>query len=161
MERRRKYKSHKSPQDSDHRCRIKIFNRQTNLPIKRSSVIEAVNFFLQEKNVDCQEIAIYFIGKRKSSQLHSQFFNDPTPTDCMTFPLDADFLGEIFICPQVAKEANPRAPYEETTLYIFHSLLHLLGYDDIDKKKRARMKREENRLLALARKNTCILESSS
>ena len=118
-------------------------------------------FFLREKKVTCKELSVYFVGKRKIATLHGKYFNDPTPTDCITFPLDRDFLGEIFICPKVALEANPRSPYVETTLYIFHCLLHLLGYDDISKKERARMQREQNRLLTLAKRKKCILAPSS
>jgi probable rRNA maturation factor len=159
MERRRKHQSHRPPQDP---CRcIKIFNRQSNLPIKVSSARKLVDFFLREKKVSCEEIAIYFVGKRKITQLHRGHFQDPTPTDCITFPMDDQFLGEIFVCPQSALDYNPQHPYLETTLYIIHGLLHLLGYDDIDNKERARMRREEKRLMALARKQRCTLEPLS
>lgn len=159
MERRRKQKSDRSSQDSCYR--INLYNRQSNLRVSARSIRRAVLFFLHEKKVDCQELSVYLVGKRKITTLHAQFFNDPTPTDCITFPLDDKFLGEIFVCPQVACETNPKKPYDETTLYIFHCLLHLLGYDDIDKNKRAQMRREERRLMALARRKSCILESSS
>ncbi len=138
--------------------RISIFNRQTSLKISPASVRGLVRFFLDQKKVKCQEISIYFVGKRKSGLLHKQFFNDPTPTDCMTFPIDSQFLGECVICPQVALEENPSNPYEEVSHYLVHSLLHLIGYDDIDKKKQALMRKEERRLLALARKCRCMLE---
>ncbi len=114
-------------------------------------------FFLQEKKISTQEVAIYFVGTRKITQLHAEHFNDPTPTDCITFPFDDQLLGEIFVCPKAALDYNPKKPYEETTLYIIHGLLHLLGYDDIDSKKRARMRREEKRLMALAKKHRCII----
>ena len=114
-------------------------------------------FFLQEKKVATQEVAIYFVGIRKITQLHAEHFQDPTPTDCITFPLNEQLLGEIFVCPKAAMNYNPKHPYEETTLYIIHGLLHLLGYDDIDRKKRARMRREEKRLMALAKKHRCLV----
>ena len=114
-------------------------------------------FFLQEKKIDNQEVVIYFVGIRKITQLHADHFQDPTPTDCITFPLNEDILGEIFVCPKAALDYNPKHPYEETTLYIIHGLLHLLGYDDIDTKERGRMRREEKRLMALAKKHRCII----
>ncbi|MBS0649203.1 MAG: rRNA maturation RNase YbeY [Verrucomicrobia bacterium] len=116
-----------------------------------------VSFFLQEKKADCKEVAIYFVGQKKISQLHQDYFQDPTPTDCITFPLDSDFLGEIFVCPQAALDYNPEHPHQETTLYVLHGLLHLLGYDDIDRKERTRMRREEKRLMALAKKHRCLI----
>jgi probable rRNA maturation factor len=157
MERRRKHQSHRPSKNTSH-CRIALYNRQ---PIKITGVKEAVSFFLREKKVECQKLSVYFVGKKKITALHGQFFDDPTPTDCITFPIDEEFLGEIFICPEAALEYNPKKPAEEITLYLFHCLLHLLGYDDIDKKKRVKMRREEKRLLALARKHRCILEISS
>lgn len=159
MERRRKHPGHGSSQNA---CPvaslgIKIFNRQSNLPLKAASVRRLVAFFLQEKKVDCKKVALYFVGQRKIGQLHADFFQDPTTTDCITFPLGDGHLGEIFICPQAAINYNPQRPYEEVSLYILHSLLHLLGYEDIDKKKRAVMRKEEKRLMKLANKNRCLL----
>ena len=155
MERRRKHQSDRASKNPC--CRIKIYNRQSNLSIDLSSVRRLVMFFLQEKKIASQEVAIYFVGARKITQLHTQYFNDPTPTDCITFPFDDQLLGEIFVCPKAALDYNPQKPYEETTLYIIHGLLHLLGYDDIDSKKRARMRREEKRLMALAKKHRCMI----
>lgn len=155
MERRRKHQGDRASQDAG--CCIKIYNRQANLPIKISSVRKLVSFFLQEKKVGCKEVVVYFVGKKKISQLHQDHFQDPTPTDCITFPLDQNFLGEIFVCPQAALDYNPQHPYQETTLYVIHGLLHLLGYDDIDRKKRTQMRREEKRLMALAKKYHCLI----
>ena len=117
-------------------------------------------FVLQKKKI-FQEVAIYFVGVRKITRLHAKYFNDPTPTDCITFPLlDNQLLGEIFICPKAALDYNPKKPYEETTLYIIHGLLHLLGYDDIESKKRIRMRREEKRLMALVKKHRCMIKEN-
>lgn len=101
------------------------------------------------------------MGKRKISLLHKQFFNDPFVTDCITFPIDSDYLGEIFICPQVAYDYNPKKPYVETSLYIIHAILHLLGYDDLEESQRKIMHKEQMRLLKLAIKHRCILQTSS
>jgi probable rRNA maturation factor len=147
MERRRKHPGDRPSQDPCYR--IKIFNRQSNLPLKASSVRRLVLSVLQEKRVKCQEVALYFVGMRKIRALHAEYFQDPSPTDCITFPMNNEFLGEIFICPQAAISYNPKKPYEEVALYIIHGLLHLLGYDDIDTRKRALMRKEEKRLLKL------------
>ena len=75
----------------------------------------------------------------------------------ITFPLDQDFLGEIFICPKTALLYNPQHPYQETTLYVIHGLLHLLGYDDISSKERTIMRREEKKLMTLVKKADCFI----
>ena len=140
-------------------CMIVVLNRQTSLPIKIASVRRLVRFILDQKNISCKRISITFVGMRKIAEIHGKFFNDPTVTDCMTFPIDKHFLGECVICPKVALERCPAKPYEETSHYLIHCLLHLIGYDDIDKKKQAVMRKEELRLLKLARKSACLLEA--
>ena len=120
-----------------------------------------VTFVLDQCLTSCDEIGLYFVTKKQIGQLHAQFFQDPTPTDCITFPLDQDFLGEIFVCPKVAQEYDPYHPHLEATLYIIHGILHLLGFNDIEQKERDKMKRKQRDLLNLAIKAKCILETSS
>ena len=36
-------------------------------------------------------------------------------------------------------------PFDETTLYIVHGLLHLLGYDDLNEEDRKKMRKAEAR----------------
>ena len=157
MERRRKQKSDRTSKNSI--TLIAVYNRQKVLPIQTASVRRLVQFVIDQKKIRCSQIAIHFVGKRQSSLLHGEFFDDPTPTDCMTFPIDKQFLGECIICPPIALERNPQHPHIETSHYLIHCLLHLIGYDDIDKKKQAIMRKEERRLLLLARKSGCLLEA--
>ena len=156
MERRRKQKSDRASQNPY--PRITVTNRQKALPLSPASVQRLVVFFLNKKNIVCTDLSVYFVGKRKICQIHKKFFNDSSPTDCMTFPIGKDFLGECVICPQIALEVNPSNPYEEASHYLIHCLLHLIGYDDIDKRKQTLMRKEEHRLLKLARKSGCLLE---
>jgi probable rRNA maturation factor len=159
MERRRKHTSHRPSKNSSYS--ITVYNRQRDLSIERSSVKKLVSFVLSQKKVQPTGVEVYFVSKEKITELHEQYFDDPTPTDCITFPMhELAFLGEIFICPKIAMEYDPKKPYLETTLYIIHSLLHLLGYDDLQRKKRERMQREEKRLLKLCQNKRCILQTS-
>lgn len=156
MERRGKHARDQSPKNQ---CpKVRVFNSQTALSIKNESVRKLIRLVLENKRVMCQEVSVYLVGKKKISSLHSSFFNDPSPTDCITFPMDESFLGEVFVCPQMACEYNPSKPYEEVTLYIIHGLLHLLGYEDEDSMARKKMRKEELRLMTLVRKEKCALE---
>ena len=53
-------------------------------------------------------MGVYFVTMKEICRLHDQFFNDPSPTDCITFPIDLDpatadrYLGDIFIAPEAA-----------------------------------------------------------
>ena len=65
--------------------------------------------------------------------------NDQTPYS---------ILGEVFICPAIAveyAEKHQKNPLEETTLYLVHELLHLIGYDDLNPEDRKEMRKAEAR----------------
>ena len=95
----------------------------------------------------CEQIAVFFVTSKELCRLHDEFFDDPSPTDCITFPIDLDpetpdrYLGDIFISPEAAL-AYPK-PYEELTLYLVHGLLHLIGYDDMTPAEKKKMRRKE------------------
>lgn len=132
---------------------IFVYDDQSDLLIDQALVKKLVHFLLVDLGVLCDEVTICFTDKKSISQLHEQFFNDPTPTDCISFPIDNDpnsalykVLGEIFVCPEVAMEysnQNNIDPYEELSLYIVHGILHLIGYDDIEEKDREEMRKKE------------------
>ncbi len=97
--------------------------------------------------ITCDELSIYFVTSPEISKLHKEFFNDPSPTDCISFPLDSSYLGDIFICPKAALDYDPKNPYQEILLYLIHGLLHLLGYDDIEPLPRRKMRKMEKKCM--------------
>lgn len=135
---------------------VSIFNQQSSLKISSDQVQNLVPQVICGEGQKCDEICIYFVDVPTICQLHEQFFNDPSPTDCISFPLDAEndedfpyrLLGEVFVCPATAvayAEKHKVDPYEETTLYIVHGLLHLMGYDDLLDDDRQDMRQAEDR----------------
>lgn len=133
---------------------IYIFNGQKGLSIPKPKVKKIVKAVVSYEAKNYDEVAIHFISTEEICKLHEQFFQDPSPTDCISFPMDLDdqdgyrVLGEVFICPQTAIDYATKHrtnPHAETTLYIVHGLLHLMGYDDIDKKDRTKMRSAEKR----------------
>lgn len=141
--------------------RITTYNTQKDLPLSLKSVREHFPLLLQRLHVKTDEIILHFVTERKICRLHEDFFADPSSTDCISFPMDPSesyteeshhILGEIFVCPKVAiayAQEKGLDPYEETTLYIVHGLLHLLGYDDLDPESRKTMRRMEKKCLRL------------
>ncbi|MES2273662.1 MAG: rRNA maturation RNase YbeY [Chlamydiota bacterium] len=126
--------------------KIHIFNQQKDLPLEKRAVRLLVRSTLAFLGASCEEVTIYFITEKKIADLHLQFFQDPSPTDCISFPIDSKYLGEVFVCPNVAiRYAKKRKldPYQETALYIIHGLLHLLGYDDLEEALRRTMRKKE------------------
>lgn len=116
-------------------------------------------FFLFELlQIKTDEISIQFVSEKRISQLHALFFQDPSSTDCITFPIDSipyqsnryHLLGEIFICPKIAKqyaEKHHINPFEELCRYVVHGILHLIGFEDEKPNLRMQMKRKENACL--------------
>ncbi len=66
-----------------------IYNRQKALPISKSSVRRVLGGLCSFLRIQCEEISVYFVSEKKICQLHVEFFNDPSLTDCISFPVDA------------------------------------------------------------------------
>lgn len=146
--------------------KISVYNRQKDLKISKASAQKAFIAASKLYDVEFDEAAIHFVSEKELCKLHEEFFNDPSPTDCITFPVDAGetpgyrFLGEVFVSPKAALEITKKSdgdPHEETTLYLIHGLLHLLGYNDIKKEEIKEMRREEARIMNyLKNQNLCL-----
>lgn len=114
----------------------------------------------------CHEVSIHFVEEATICELHDEYFQDPSPTDCISFPIDDEtetewrILGEIFISPKAALDYSSDKKlnsYEELTLYLVHGLLHLLGYDDKEEKERQIMRSKEASKLALLKEKELLL----
>lgn len=135
--------------------KIHIYNCQKDAPIYKRDVRAIVQAVLKHEKSAHSEVSIYFVSSRKICQLHAQFFNDATLTDCISFPIDQDHLGEIFVCPKTAlqyAEQKKLDPYQEIALYVIHGLLHCLGYDDLQPSEKRAMRKKEKSCMALINK---------
>lgn len=122
---------------------VNVIDQQQTLKISEEQVKQLVKEVILSEGETCDEVNVYFVDTPTICDLHEQFFNDPSPTDCISFPLDektegeGDYrlLGEVFVCPETAIDYlthHSGSVYDETSLYIVHGLLHLMGYDDIE-----------------------------
>lgn len=147
---------------------VSIYQRQEDLPLNNLQIEDLVKGVFSFLGILTDEIIFNFVSKNEISQIHEEFFNDPSPTDCITFPIDTEYtsdsysvIGEAFICPAVGIEYAPNNPYEEVSLYIVHCILHLLGYEDIEEEDQCEMRKEEKRLLSYLSENRLILVNPS
>jgi len=134
--------------------RIDIINEQKDLKISPPAIRRIVREVIRFEKRAFDEVGIHFITTQSICELHQEYFNDPSPTDCISFPLDDDMpggykmMGDIFICPQAAidyaQEHSDEAS-RELTLYIVHGLLHLMGYDDMNECDEMEMRKAEKR----------------
>lgn len=130
---------------------IFVDNQQTDLAIDPAKIKRVILAFLKLEKIRADEISINFVDTATICDLHAEYFDDPTTTDCISFPMDDEdeeyrVLGEVFVCPRTAidyAEENKTDPQEETILYVIHGLLHLIGLDDIEEEDREEMRRRE------------------
>ena len=119
---------------------------------------KVISFLLEELDLVTDEVSFHFVTEGAIRELHKRFFNDATPTDCITLPLDSPsakrmgyhVMGEAFICPKTAlfyAKKEQIEPETEVYRYIIHCLLHFMGYTDAAPKKKAQMKRKEGACL--------------
>ncbi|WP_420420887.1 rRNA maturation RNase YbeY [Simkania sp.] len=152
--------------------KVNCYNSQDSLKIPPARVQLLVECMLAFKKVKTDELSIHFVDKKTISELHQEFFQDPTPTDCITFPVDAPdedpgghhVLGEVFVCPEVAIEYakdHKLLPYDEVSMYIIHGLLHLLGYDDLSLDEEKIMREEEKRCMKYLREQNALIDEAS
>lgn len=146
---------------------INISNRQRLLKIPPKKVRKLVETVILNEGHSCDEVSIQFVNTKTMCQMHEDFFDDPSPTDCMSFPLDDEpsddyrVLGDVVVCPETAinyAKLHQTNHYQELTLYIVHGLLHLMGYDDIRETDRKKMRAAEKRHMTKLHALQLILE---
>lgn len=138
------------------RCTVNIFAKQKRYPVDEEHIRKLVEAFFCVYKLPHDEVSIHFVTKSQIAKLHDIYFDDPSITDCISFPIDSaddpgyKVLGEVFVCPAVAHEyaSDHDTSYsDEVDLYVIHGLLHLIGFDDIAPADKKRMRREEKRFL--------------
>lgn len=89
-------------------------------------------------------LSIVIVGDRAMKDYNRRFHHVNTATDVLSFssPLDDDYLGDVIISYDTAKENARHAGWrvsEELELLVTHGVLHLLGYDDATPQERETM----------------------
>ncbi len=145
---------------------IFVHNEQSLTPIQIDSIEPIVSAVLKNERAKCDELHVHFVNETKICEVHEHFFQDPSPTDCISIQVDSPaaspcFLGEIFISPQAAYDyikSHPGSFEEELTLYLVHGLLHLLGYDDLEENEEKKMRLAEKRQMNYLKTNQLLIK---
>lgn len=136
-------------------------NKQKSMTVQWPSVKMLARFVLSQLDIDDVEVGIIFVDNNRIRRLHSEYFNQDSSTDVISFPMDASpiaegapvLFGDIVVSAEKALEYARQHnidPYSELSLYVIHGLLHLAGYDDIDISERKKMLSKQRRLLMVA-----------
>ncbi|MCF6766876.1 rRNA maturation RNase YbeY [Thiotrichales bacterium 19S11-10] len=128
------------------------------------SLDDITNWFqlvLADQEVPTASLSITYLSLDEMQQLNNQYRYKNKPTNILSFPFEAPpglpesatehfFLGDLVISPDVlqqeADEQNKLLTHHQTHIYI-HGLLHLLGYDHIEKHDQVVMEALEIKLL--------------
>jgi probable rRNA maturation factor len=112
-------------------------------------ILALANFALQKMHIDAAaDIEILLVNENVMESYHLDWMQESGPTDVLSQPIDglrpgkpnaltpAGHLGMIVLCPQVAQKqavAAKHSELKEILILVAHSILHLLGYDHVEK----------------------------
>lgn len=139
---------------------IEVFNNQKKIKINKNKIKKvAVKFLTHLTQRKGRMLNITFVSPYSISRINRKYFKKNVTTDVIALePRDfnkniySNYLGDIIICPQKAKENCKRFSTsfkKEILLYVAHGILHLLGYDDLNKKNLLKMENKQKQLLRL------------
>lgn len=119
--------------------------KQCYLPVERQ-VSDWINAALQASettDVGAEaELTVRVVGKAEMIQLNSRFRNKQSVTNVLSFPFEPPagvclpLLGDVVVCAEVvSEEARQQSKCDEQhwAHIVVHGVLHLLGYDHIEK----------------------------
>jgi probable rRNA maturation factor len=101
-------------------------------------------------------LGLRIVGGAESAALNNRFRRKSYPTNVLSFPFEAppgtrsDILGDLVICaPVVRREARvQRKPVNAHWAHmVVHGILHLRGYDHLNRRDATVMEKKEIRIL--------------
>jgi probable rRNA maturation factor len=143
---------------------VEIANLQKHYEINKSKIRKVVKVVLN-KEVKSAKLSIAFVDNEEIKRLNERFLGSNEVTDVIAFPLSnkEDILsGEIVISVETAVEVANRKKSNvegEIILYLVHGILHLLGYNDNNKKNATIMHEKESEILAFLGYNVPEVEN--
>jgi probable rRNA maturation factor len=132
-------------------------NNESGTEVDEQAILDIARYALARMRIHpLSELSVIVVDEDAMEQLHIQWMDEPGPTDVMSFPMDElrpgkddeeppqGLLGDIVLCPEVAKKQGDAAATkhtmdEELQLLTVHGVLHLLGYDHEEADERAEM----------------------
>jgi len=141
--------------------KIAINNRQKRLKINKKAALNLTSFLMQKASRllparKWAEISVVIADNALTSSLNTEFMNDASPTDVLSFalpPMPGEtvlFSGEIFVNAEIAMEiggGNAAKTEHEMALYIAHGCDHIMDQDDRTASERKTMRSRELRWL--------------
>jgi len=121
------------------------------IKIDKSLIHKIVKKLSDDLDFKILSMQINLVNSEEMKKINSKYLNHNYSTDIITFNYaeSNDLDGEIYISIDDAASNAKRygvSFFEEVLRNVIHGFLHLLGYDDKQKKEKVIMKRLENSL---------------
>jgi len=133
---------------------VSVVNRQRQVRVAASWIARVVRGTLAAERVALAEIGVRLVDDRRIARLHAEWFDDPTATDVITFPLsgaaDPVLAGDLVVSAETARRRAREfgwPPRHELAYYVVHGLLHLTGHDDTQPAARRTMRARERSVM--------------
>ena len=136
-----------------------IFNEtDKNLEKEMDKLHELLEFTLKREKLENVEFNIIFVDSETIHEINRTYRNVDRVTDVISFALednktielDHRLLGDIYICIEKAEEQAKEYGHSflrELSFLTIHGLLHLLGYDHMEKEEEEIMFRKQEDIL--------------
>lgn len=119
------------------RLAIDVATEGVRLPVSHARVRGTAALVLRVQGVTDAMLSFAFVSARAMARLNREHVGHAGPTDVISFGFvraaaDAPVVGDIYICPEVAREnarANGCGVREELLRLVVHGTLHVLGHD--------------------------------
>ena len=130
-------------------------NNESGVQVEEAELVALSRYIFEQLYIHPQaELSILLVDEPAMEKLHIELMDEPGATDVLSVPMDEltpgtpgrptpqGMLGDIAICPQVAKVQARNAGHslqDEMLLLTTHGILHLLGYDHAEPEEKAEM----------------------
>jgi probable rRNA maturation factor len=122
-----------------------IISDRQEVPADHDALADLARSTLTQEGAGPVELSVSLVNTEEMAQLHVQYAGEAGATDVLSFTMDEEgLLGDVVICPEVAKTQSPDLD-AELRLLLVHGILHLLGYDHQEDQERAAMWQRQER----------------
>ncbi len=134
---------------------IFVSTRLRSYDISLSTIEKIADALLKKLELSHLELSIVFVGSQRMKNLNYSYRNKNKITDVLSFPKDkkspAPILGDVVICPHQAliqAEEIGHSLGREVIFLMIHGILHLCGYDHMNKTDEKKMLTKQKELLS-------------
>ena len=131
---------------------IEVVNNFGNIEFEIDKIIENIRNVVYDYFKTEKSLTLILVNLEEIHQINLNYRHVDRPTDVISFEeFEEDYLGEIFVC--IEKVYEQAKLYEhsverEMAFLLVHGLLHLHGYDHIEKEDEETMFALQDELLA-------------